>query len=65
MDHIIWEKFAVKNNKSEFTRYKLNVSLDNQAKTVQWVDQSASKDFVPPLLTMMSDAITKIIENYT
>mgnify|MGYP004144857101 CR=1 FL=1 len=63
--HIPKSEFAVKNNKSEFTRYKLNVSLDNQAKTVQWVDQSASKDFVPPLLTMMSDAITKIIENYT
>lgn len=55
--------FAVKDDASEFTRYTLNVNLGNQAKMVQWADESASKDFVPPLLTKISDTLTEIVKN--
>ncbi len=58
-------EFATKEDAVEFTRYTLKVDLGSQAKTVRWADESSSKDFVPPLLTMLSDSITKIIETYT
>ena len=53
-----------KSEVNEFTRYTLEINQGNQVKTVQWTNESASKDFVPPLLTMMSDAFINIIENY-
>lgn len=56
--------FAVKDAASEFTKYTLKVTLDNQTKTVQWVNESASEDFVPPLLTMLSDTLAQIVEEY-
>jgi len=57
-------EFAIKDDVSEFIRYTLKVNLGNQAKTVQWAEESASKDFVPPLLTMLSDNLTKIVESH-
>ncbi|MFQ5940170.1 MAG: hypothetical protein ACE5KA_00515 [Nitrososphaerales archaeon] len=56
-------EFVPTDDAQEFTRYTLKVTLDNQAKTIQWVDESSSKDFVPPLLVMLSDTLAKIIEN--
>jgi len=57
-------EFTIKDDASEFVRYTLKVNLDNQMKTVQWVEESASEDFVPPLLTMLSDNITEIVKNH-
>jgi hypothetical protein len=57
-------EFAVKDDVSEFVRYTLKVNLDNQVKTVQWAEESASKDFAPPLLTMLADNLTKIVESH-
>lgn len=58
-------EFAIKEDANEFTRYTLKITLDNQVKTVQWVNEDASQDFVPPLLIMLSDTLTKIVEEHS
>jgi len=60
--HIPKEEFKVRDNATEFTRYTLTVSLDGSTKTVQWVDEPASEDFVPALLTMLRDTLLGTIK---
>ena len=57
------EQFDVMDNATEFTRYTLTVSLDGSTKTVQWVDETASEDFVPALLTMLRDTLLGTIKD--
>lgn len=58
-------EFAAKDDVSEFTRYVLRVHLDAHSKTVQWVDRDSAKDLVPPLLIMIGDTLTEIVEERT
>ncbi|MEM2760752.1 MAG: hypothetical protein QXU32_03195 [Nitrososphaerales archaeon] len=58
-------EFAVKDDANEFTKYTLKVSLDGHTKTVNWVDESASQDFVPPLVLRLSDTIRAIVDKNT
>lgn len=55
-------EFAVKDNAREFTRYTLNINMNNQAKIVRWADEEASEEFVPPLVTRISDTLTEIVD---
>ena len=57
------EKFDARENATEFTRYTLTVSLNGGAKTVKWVDESSSKDFVPALLYMLRDTLLGTIKD--
>ena len=57
------EQFKVRANATEFTRYTLTVALDGSMKTVQWIDESASEDFVPALLTMLRDTLLGTIKD--
>ena len=56
------EQFDARDNATEFTRYTLTVSLNGSSKTVQWVDESSSKDFVPALLTKLRDTLLETIK---
>jgi len=57
------EQFGPRDNATEFTRYTLTASLDGSAKTIQWVDESSSKDSVPALLTMLRDTLLATIKD--
>jgi len=57
------EQFNARDNATEFTRYTLAVSLNGSTKTVQWVDESSSKDFVPALLTKLGDTLLGTIKD--
>ncbi len=58
------EEFNARDNVTEFTRYTLTVNLDSSTKTVRWVDESSSKDFVPALLVNLGDTLLKIINEH-
>jgi hypothetical protein len=56
------EQFEPRDNVTEFTRYTLTASFGSSTKTVQWVDESSSKDTVPALLTMIRDTLLETVK---
>lgn len=61
--HIPKEQFEPRDNVTEFTRYTLTASFGSSTKTVQWVDESSSKDTVPALLTMIKDTLIETVKD--
>jgi hypothetical protein len=59
------EKFEPRDDASEFIKYTLSVSVNGNAKTIQWVDEQSAKDFAPSLLTNLADIFGKIIRAQT
>ena len=57
------EQFEPRDNVTEFTRYTLTASFGSSAKTVQWVDESSSKDTVPALLTMIKETLLGTVKD--
>ena len=51
------ERFDARDDVTEFTRYTLTASIGSSTKTIQWVDETSSKDSVPALLTMLKDTL--------
>ena len=58
--------FQVKNDLSEYDKYKLDVTLNGKSTSLQWSDPNATQEFVPPLIihiqNNLDDIITEIIK---
>ena len=58
--------FIVKNDISEYDKFGIKITLNGVTSTVQWPEQNATNEFVPPLITHVKDElggiISKIIE---
>lgn len=56
------DQFGIKEDVEEFTRYTLTINLDSQTKRVQWADEPASEDFVPPLVLTIKDLLLEAMK---
>ena len=60
------DSFAVKSDASEFTKYGIKVTLNGKFRNVQWAEQNASEEFIPPLIgevqSQLDGIISEIIE---
>ncbi len=56
------EQFELNDDATEFTRYTLTVTVDSQTKRVQWFDEAASKDFVPPLVLKIGELLLEAMK---
>lgn len=55
------DSFAIKNGADEFDKYGLKVTLNSKSRNIQWAEQNATEDFVPPLITQMQLELDTII----
>jgi hypothetical protein len=53
--------FAVKNNVSEYDKFGIKITLNGITSTVQWPEQNATSDFIPPLIIHVKDEFDRII----
>lgn len=58
--------FIVKNDVSEYDKFGIKITLNDITNNIQWPEQNATSEFVPPLITHVKDEldgiISKIIE---
>lgn len=55
------DSFATKSNIDEFSKYTVKVTLNDKSRIIQWADQNATEDFVPPLVTQVQLELDNII----
>ncbi len=53
--------FPVKSDLSEYEKYKLDVTLNGKSISIQWADQNATQEFVPPIILQMQNNLDGII----
>ncbi|MGQ0795719.1 MAG: hypothetical protein ACT4N5_06005 [Nitrosopumilaceae archaeon] len=53
--------FAVKNNVSEFDKFGIKITLNGVTSNIQWPEQNATSDFIPPLIIHVKDEFDRII----
>ena len=60
------DSFAVKSDIDEFTKYSVKVTLNGKLRSIQWPEQNASEEFIPPLIgevqSQLDGIISEIIE---
>lgn len=47
--------------KTEFTKFSLKVTLNGKTKHIQWPEQNATSEFIPPLVSNVEFELEKII----
>ena len=53
--------FTVKNDISEYDKFGIKVTLNGITNTIQWTEQNATSEFIPPLITHVKDELNGII----
>lgn len=53
--------FLVKDNVNEYEKYGIQVTLNGQSTNIQWPEQNASQEFIPPLVTQVQSNLDGII----
>jgi len=53
--------FTVKNDVSEYDKFRIKITLNGIASNVQWPEQNATSEFIPPLITHVKDELDGII----
>lgn len=56
------ERFTLKDDAQEFKRFTITVNVDSQTKRIQWFNESATEDFVPPLLLRIEAMLLSVME---
>ncbi|MDE1862876.1 MAG: hypothetical protein KGI33_08185 [Thaumarchaeota archaeon] len=57
--------YAAKPGATNYEKYGLQVTLDGKTVTLQWADQNASQQFVPPIITEVQSKLDAIINEIT
>ena len=55
------DSFAIKNDADEFDKYGVKVTLNGKSRDIQWVEQNATEDFIPPLISQVQLELDSII----
>ena len=53
--------FTVKNDISEYDKFGIKVTLNGITNTIQWTEQNATSESIPPLITHVKDELNGII----
>ncbi|MEK6834535.1 MAG: hypothetical protein AABY31_03530 [Thermoproteota archaeon] len=53
--------FTVKNDMSEYDKFGIKVTLNGITNSIQWPEQNATSEFIPPLITHVKDELDGII----
>jgi hypothetical protein len=55
------DSFAIKSDANEFEKYGVKVTLNGKSRNIQWAEQNATEDFIPPLITQVQLELDGII----
>ncbi|MDE1762967.1 MAG: hypothetical protein KGH88_01830 [Thaumarchaeota archaeon] len=53
--------YQVKPDAANYEKYGLHVTLDGKTVNLQWADQNASQDFIPPIITQVQSSLDDIV----
>ena len=53
--------FTVKNDVSEYDKFGIKITLNDITSNIRWPEQSATSEFIPPLITHVKDELDRII----
>lgn len=53
--------YQVKPDASNYEKYSIQVTLNGKTVNLQWADQNASQEFVPPIITQVQSSLDGII----
>ncbi len=59
--HIPDTVYQVKPDATTYEKYGLQVTLNGKTVNLQWADQNASQEFVPPIITQVQSSLDNII----
>ena len=48
-------------DKSEYTKFSLKVTLNGQVKQIQWPEENATSTFIPPIITKVESELESLI----
>lgn len=57
--------YQVKPDVSNYEKYSIQVTLNGKTVNLQWADQNASQEFVPPIITQVQSSLDGIIGEIT
>lgn len=57
--------YQVKPNISDYEKYGIQVTLNGKTVNIQWCDQNASQEFIPPIITHVQSSLDDIISEIT
>src|SRR3989337_2885237 len=61
--------FIIKNDVSEYDKFGVKITLNGISSNIQWPEQNATSEFIPPLIVHVKDEldgiIYEIIESYS
>ncbi len=57
--------YHVKPNISDYEKYGIQVTLNGKTVNIQWGDQNASQEFIPPIITHVQSSLDDIISEIT
>ena len=57
--------YQVKPDASNYEKYSIQVTLNGKTVNLQWADQNASQEFVPPIITQVQSSLDGIIGEIT
>ena len=53
--------FTIKNDVSEYDKFGIKITFNGLASNIQWPEQNATSEFIPPLITHVKDELDGII----
>jgi hypothetical protein len=54
--------YQVKPDISDYEKYGIQVTFDGQTVNLQWADQNATQEFIPPIITQVQSILDGIID---
>lgn len=57
--------YQVKPDATDYEKYSIQVTFDGQTVNLQWADQNASQEFVPPIINQVQSSLDGIISEIT
>ncbi len=57
--------YHAKPNISDYEKYGIQVTLNGKTVNIQWEDQNASQEFIPPIITRVQSSLDGIISEIT
>lgn len=55
------DSFPIRNDVDEFEKFGIKVTLNDRSKNIQWPEQNATDEFIPPLINAVKSELDGII----
>jgi len=56
------DTYPVKEGIEEYKKSTIKVTLNGKTKQIHWLEQNATENFIPPIITMIELELNQIIE---